>query len=133
MSMPSRNCSSPKRTIRGTTCTPNACASEGEISEVLSVTRWITLLEREHVRVVLLSPRLELELRLRMRGAQAGDQRLRLFLADLGTAVHRHQLWFHRLRFQHRVDDREVIAPDLGDRSEEHTSELQSPCNLVCR
>src|SRR2546426_7314776 len=33
------------------------------------------------------------------------------------------------------------LAPDLGltlvvahaDRSEEHTSELQSPCNLVCR
>src|SRR5256885_7178529 len=22
---------------------------------------------------------------------------------------------------------------DVGDRSEEHTSELQSPCNLVCR
>src|SRR5205807_8285715 len=25
------------------------------------------------------------------------------------------------------------IALDLRDRSEEHTSELQSPCNLVCR
>src|SRR3989454_2922590 len=24
-------------------------------------------------------------------------------------------------------------APDSGSRSEEHTSELQSPCNLVCR
>src|SRR2546426_6361677 len=24
-------------------------------------------------------------------------------------------------------------AESLGDRSEEHTSELQSPCNLVCR
>src|SRR5256885_10482441 len=24
-------------------------------------------------------------------------------------------------------------AADLGTRSEEHTSELQSPCNLVCR
>src|SRR5256885_12690837 len=24
-------------------------------------------------------------------------------------------------------------APDRSDRSEEHTSELQSPCNLVCR
>src|SRR2546426_9013406 len=23
--------------------------------------------------------------------------------------------------------------PDHGERSEEHTSELQSPCNLVCR
>src|ERR1039457_7029057 len=114
MSMPSRNCSSPKRTTRGTMCTPSACASEGAISDVLSVTRWITLLEREHVRVVLLSPRLQLELRLRMRGEQAGDQRLRLFIADLSTAVHGHQFWFHRLRFQHRLDDREVIAPDLG-------------------
>src|SRR3989454_8688432 len=27
-----------------------------------------------------------------------------------------------------------VIVPDVNDdRSEEHTSELQSPCNLVCR
>src|SRR3989454_5290881 len=25
------------------------------------------------------------------------------------------------------------IIPPLGPRSEEHTSELQSPCNLVCR
>src|SRR5256885_8545670 len=24
-------------------------------------------------------------------------------------------------------------APNSGERSEEHTSELQSPCNLVCR
>src|SRR2546426_7646482 len=24
-------------------------------------------------------------------------------------------------------------AAEFGDRSEEHTSELQSPCNLVCR
>src|SRR5256885_6123432 len=27
----------------------------------------------------------------------------------------------------------EVHGGRLGDRSEEHTSELQSPCNLVCR
>src|SRR5256885_5786952 len=27
----------------------------------------------------------------------------------------------------------EVVALALGLRSEEHTSELQSPCNLVCR
>src|SRR5256885_10213289 len=25
------------------------------------------------------------------------------------------------------------VATDEGERSEEHTSELQSPCNLVCR
>src|SRR2546426_2769963 len=35
-----------------------------------------------------------------------------------------------------RGDHREsgtAHVPDGGDRSEEHTSELQSPCNLVCR
>src|SRR6478735_10805428 len=33
---------------------------------------------------------------------------------------------------QHRRHDQHVL--DLAeDRSEEHTSELQSPCNLVCR
>src|SRR5256885_13089738 len=32
-----------------------------------------------------------------------------------------------RLRFRGRAVERDVI------RSEEHTSELQSPCNLVCR
>src|SRR3989454_3042894 len=26
-----------------------------------------------------------------------------------------------------------VVVADLDERSEEHTSELQSPCNLVCR
>src|SRR2546426_9001392 len=26
-----------------------------------------------------------------------------------------------------------LVLDVLGDRSEEHTSELQSPCNLVCR
>src|ERR1022692_4597930 len=31
------------------------------------------------------------------------------------------------------ASDRPWYAPDLSPRSEEHTSELQSPCNLVCR
>src|SRR5688500_20368055 len=38
--------------------------------------------------------------------------------------------------FLHRVEiDRAVVelAEVAQDRSEEHTSELQSPCNLVCR
>src|SRR5256885_12298714 len=36
-------------------------------------------------------------------------------------------------RARHRGgDDRGLRVPQLG-RSEEHTSELQSPCNLVCR
>src|SRR2546426_7049507 len=33
---------------------------------------------------------------------------------------------------QGRASDR-MAAPELVRRSEEHTSELQSPCNLVCR
>src|SRR5256885_11933269 len=32
-----------------------------------------------------------------------------------------------------RVDHVERRVGELVDRSEEHTSELQSPCNLVCR
>src|SRR5256885_12395715 len=37
-------------------------------------------------------------------------------------------------RLKYRVDAR-ILAPPtkLALRSEEHTSELQSPCNLVCR
>src|SRR3989454_5498521 len=38
-------------------------------------------------------------------------------------------------RFTHpRVDSpRGSVRQDRAERSEEHTSELQSPCNLVCR
>src|SRR5256885_11849259 len=32
-----------------------------------------------------------------------------------------------------RLDGRIEVRPVVGERSEEHTSELQSPCNLVCR
>src|SRR2546426_4556219 len=42
-----------------------------------------------------------------------------------------------RRRLEHaRHTAREVVAKDrrrVEERSEEHTSELQSPCNLVCR
>src|SRR5256885_7955004 len=31
------------------------------------------------------------------------------------------------------VDYKSFAVPSFADRSEEHTSELQSPCNLVCR
>src|SRR5256885_12712020 len=31
------------------------------------------------------------------------------------------------------TDNKEEIAKLINTRSEEHTSELQSPCNLVCR
>src|SRR2546426_8439369 len=32
-----------------------------------------------------------------------------------------------------QVDRDGIARPPAGERSEEHTSELQSPCNLVCR
>src|SRR3989454_9119382 len=34
---------------------------------------------------------------------------------------------------ERRETDQEVVRPVGEMRSEEHTSELQSPCNLVCR
>src|SRR5256885_11137623 len=39
----------------------------------------------------------------------------------------------HDLASQRRHDRRAVGVVELDARSEEHTSELQSPCNLVCR
>src|SRR2546426_2647810 len=42
----------------------------------------------------------------------------------------------HLLGLAHRHDREDVVedvGPKEGQRSEEHTSELQSPCNLVCR
>src|ERR1039457_4489429 len=122
--MPSRYCSSPNRTISGTICTPSACASEGGISDVLSVTRWITLFEREHVRVVLLSPRLQLELGLGVRGSQAADQCRRLLLIDLVTGIHGDQFRLRILRLKHRLDDAEIIAADLGDHVINHRDDV---------
>src|SRR5256885_11245986 len=43
----------------------------------------------------------------------------------------RTQLEMKRLAFSHFAQL--VDRPDPEGRSEEHTSELQSPCNLVCR
>src|SRR5256885_11841657 len=38
------------------------------------------------------------------------------------------------VRLRHRAHHAvQRLAPDFPGRSEEHTSELQSPCNLVCR
>src|SRR5256885_12155133 len=39
----------------------------------------------------------------------------------------------HRLSLLPRVDGDVAAHVNPGQRSEEHTSELQSPCNLVCR
>src|SRR5256885_5799163 len=44
-----------------------------------------------------------------------------------GIEVRKVEVDVRVLRTFHAADDR------LGHRSEEHTSELQSPCNLVCR
>src|SRR2546426_7501624 len=40
--------------------------------------------------------------------------------------------WLSRLHNRRSVNGMGV-GPGVGPRSEEHTSELQSPCNLVCR
>src|SRR5256885_10058152 len=49
-----------------------------------------------------------------------------------GGDAHRHDL---PTRLVHaRLEARHApVERDVGVRSEEHTSELQSPCNLVCR
>src|SRR2546426_8658042 len=38
-----------------------------------------------------------------------------------------------RLGYRSPIDSWLLFSSDLSRRSEEHTSELQSPCNLVCR
>src|SRR2546426_7686224 len=53
---------------------------------------------------------------------------------DIGTRSDGHA--FHRSRGQLHCTERRGGADSRGRpsvRSEEHTSELQSPCNLVCR
>src|ERR1039457_2724619 len=35
--------------------------------------------------------------------------------------------------FADQINSRFAAGPNMANRSEEHTSELQSPCNLVCR
>src|SRR2546426_7982621 len=39
----------------------------------------------------------------------------------------------HALAQSHGWTSIQIVGHDIGLRSEEHTSELQSPCNLVCR
>src|SRR5256885_13851893 len=52
---------------------------------------------------------------------------------DVGDLAH--PLTFGVPVEQHRVEDELLVLGKChaGVRSEEHTSELQSPCNLVCR
>src|SRR5256885_2726596 len=53
----------------------------------------------------------------------------RMWTAHRGAGRRRH------IGFQVLVERRQVqvVLVHAADRSEEHTSELQSPCNLVCR
>src|SRR5256885_10839612 len=53
-------------------------------------------------------------------------------------AAHGHRTVLSRHTCAHRVDELMEVVAELESRearirSEEHTSELQSPCNLVCR
>src|SRR2546426_4907788 len=52
-----------------------------------------------------------------------------LFRSDRGAALELPHVQAHPTGRARRVGEELVV----GGRSEEHTSELQSPCNLVCR
>src|SRR5256885_7114427 len=58
-----------------------------------------------------------------------------LFRSLLPAAGEQNISWARCIRSDRRVAFQELAAAQHGrrDRSEEHTSELQSPCNLVCR
>src|SRR5437899_472231 len=116
MSTPSRNCCSPNRTVRGTTVTPIAAASFWVMSEVLSVTTWITaLLERQHVRVVILTADLKLELDARVPLPQCSNEVLAIFMLHLPAAVHGYQLRCGLRARQHGLDDRQISLAHLCD------------------
>src|SRR5256885_13181812 len=57
--------------------------------------------------------------------AGAADAQGKFDVFASGSTEQHGALEYHRLRATN--------AFAIGDRSEEHTSELQSPCNLVCR
>src|SRR2546426_6077716 len=59
-------------------------------------------------------------------GAGCGDNRA------INQAFERH-LPLDQLLLEDFVDSLQLELVLAGQRSEEHTSELQSPCNLVCR
>src|SRR5205807_10669548 len=61
-------------------------------------------------------------------------------MSDVQSRQHGDDVLDHEVRFltaeHQRISSRrgDVLQPALSNpRSEEHTSELQSPCNLVCR
>src|SRR5256885_5092363 len=58
--------------------------------------------------------------------------RSRRFLQVVGIANHHHLLLFAEIQSE-KAFLRRLVRHVVHARSEEHTSELQSPCNLVCR
>src|SRR5256885_16206558 len=56
-----------------------------------------------------------------------------LFRSPLATASPTSEAVGRRLYFGFSADVIPSFATSTSKRSEEHTSELQSPCNLVCR
>src|SRR2546426_6815655 len=56
-----------------------------------------------------------------------------LFRSLLERQTGRQQPWERHLRRKRIYLDFHAVREQLEKRSEEHTSELQSPCNLVCR
>src|SRR5919201_4817738 len=55
-------------------------------------------------------------------------------LESNATMIAQHLFWHHFVGLRRRELDRKIANELLArQRSEEHTSELQSPCNLVCR
>src|SRR5688500_16009200 len=68
-----------------------------------------------------------------MAGLQSGSRLIEFFLAFLAYAFAPAALpsWIPRLSML--LCTAALVALGVGARSEEHTSELQSPCNLVCR
>src|SRR5207244_12186842 len=70
------------------------------------------------------------------------DVRLVLFPGEphsLKKTVHQRRkleeelAWFDKYLFKSSKSENEAVKPDSNRRSEEHTSELQSPDHLVCR
>src|SRR5256885_12655189 len=65
--------------------------------------------------------------------AQAYVSELDRLVSPLSTSSARRERIFLEGRLQEVKGELDAAAKEFSERSEEHTSELQSPCNLVCR
>ena len=63
--------------------------------------------------------------------AEIGDRTSKTLMLLHGIGAD-HAMWQAQMQTNAQAGFHFLI-PDLFGRSEEHTSELQSPCNLVCR